>query len=206
MPDAPTTPATLPRLNDAAFLRSQHEAALDWNAYLATGDDPQREGWRKTYDRVRLTEPQAAMLGGIERQIKAIFLSGIWCGDCVRQGPMLQRIAEATGGKLDLRYADRDEHDALQRLLTINAGRRVPVAVFCAEDDELVSTLGDKPLSRYRAMARQQLGAHCPLPGAGADAVPDDELRAELADWVNEVERVSLVLRLSARLREKHGD
>lgn len=198
-----TTAAQRPALNDPAFLREQHEAALDWDAYLATGNDQQKEGWQTTYDRVSLNDRQKRVVGGIERDIKAIFLSGIWCGDCVRQGPMVQRIAEASGGKLDVRYADRDAHSDLQDLLTVNAGKRVPVMVFCAEDFELVSTLGDKPLSRYRTMAQQKLGANCPLPGA---EVPEDELQAELADWVNEVERVSLILRLSTRLREKHGD
>ncbi|MFW6336534.1 MAG: thioredoxin family protein [Phycisphaeraceae bacterium] len=202
-----TTPsastAQRPVLNDRHFLRDQHEAALDWNAYLATGNNQQQEGWQTTYDRVSLTDRQKQVVGGIERDIKAIFLSGIWCGDCVRQGPMVQRIAEASGGKLDVRYADRDVHSDLQSLLTINAGKRVPVMVFCAEDFELVSTLGDKPLSRYRILAKQKLGASCPLPGA---EVPKDDLEAELADWVNEVERVSLILRLSTRLREKHGD
>lgn len=198
-----TTAAQRPALNDPDFLREQHEAALNWDAYLATGNDPQKEGWRTTYDRVSLTDHHKRVIGAIERDIKAIFLSGIWCGDCVRQGPMVQRIAEASGGKLDVRYADRDAHSDLQDLLTVNAGKRVPVMVFCAEDYELVSTLGDKPLSRYRTVAQQKLGANCPLPGA---EVPEDELQAELADWVNEVERVSLILRLSTRLREKHGD
>lgn len=190
-------------LNDPAFLQAQHDAALSWDDYLATGDKSQQENWRSTYERVTLNDHQKGVLGGITREIRVIFLSGIWCGDCVRQGPMLQRIAEASNGRIDLRFADRDEHAELQSLLTVNAGRRVPVSVFCAEDYELVSTLGDKPLSRYRVMAAQKLGTSCPLPGG---EVPQDELQAELADWADEVERVALILRLSARLREKHGD
>ena len=41
------------------------------------------------------------------------------------------------------------------------------------------------------------------MPGA---PVPDDELQATLQDWLDEVERVHLILRLSGRLRRKHGD
>jgi hypothetical protein len=36
--------------------------------------------------------------------------------------------------------------------------------------------------------------------------VSDDELAATLQDWLNEFERVQLLLRLSGRLRQKHDD
>ena len=32
------------------------------------------------------------------------------------------------------------------------------------------------------------------------------EVHATLQDWMDEIERVHLILRLSARLRQKHGD
>jgi hypothetical protein len=48
-----------------------------------------------------------------------------------------------------------------------------------------------------------KLGPACPLPGA---PLPDDELAATLQDWLNEFERIELLLRLSPRLRRKHGD
>jgi hypothetical protein len=72
-----------------------------------------------------------------------------------------------------------------------------------AEDCEFVGLYGDRTLSRYRAVAARQTGAACELPGAEA---PRDEMDATMADWVNEFERVQLLLRLSPRLREKHGD
>jgi hypothetical protein len=75
--------------------------------------------------------------------------------------------------------------------------------LFLAEDHELCSVFGDRPLNRYRALAARQLGASCPtgivLPGT-------DETAATLQDWLNEFERVQLMLRLSARLRQKHND
>lgn len=188
---------------DAIFLKSKHHAGLSYADYLATGKPEQQASWRKIYDQVKLTDAQRALLGGFTRQMNVIAVSGIWCGDCVRQGPMFEKIAEASKGKICLKWVDRDEHMDLQENVKINAGNRVPVVVFCAEDYELVGWYGDKPLSRYRAVAAKALGASCPLPGA---AVPGDELAAELADWIDEFERVHWVLRLSARLRQKHGD
>lgn len=188
---------------DAAFLKAKHDAGLTYDRYLATGKPDQQAAWKKIHDQVQLTAAQRALVSGFTRQINVIAVSGIWCGDCVRQGPMFQHIADASGGKIDLKWVDRDEHMDLQERVMVNAGKRVPVVVFCAEDYELAGWYGDKPLSRYRAMAAKALGASCPLPGA---AVPADELAAELADWVNEFERIHLILRLSARLRKKHGD
>lgn len=188
---------------DAAYLKSKHEAALTYEQYLAGGTPQQKQRWGELYEKVRLTDAQRRLLGGFVRPMKVIAVSGIWCGDCVRQGPMFQKIAEAGGGKIDLRWVDRDEHMDLQQRVRMNAGNRVPMVVFCAEDYELVGWYGDKPLARYRVQAAQQLGAHCPLPGA---PVPQDELEAELSNWVDEFERVHLILRLSARLRQKHGD
>lgn len=191
------TPAAL----NAAFLRAKHEAGHDWAAYLAT-DEEKGAKWRTIYEQVNLTDAQRTLLAGFTRRMNVVCVSGIWCGDCVQQGPLLQRIAEASDC-IDLRWVDRDEHMDLTSLFPINAGLRVPVVHFMAEDFEPVSTAGDRSLTRYRAMAAKQLAAACPLPGA---PVPDEELLGTLQDWLNEFERVQLLLRLSGRLRQIHGD
>ena len=87
--------------------------------------------------------------------------------------------------------------------MRINAGTRVPTVIWCAEDFEFCALLGDRTLARYRAMAARQLGAACPLPGAPVAA---DEAAATVQGWIDEFERVQLMLRLSPRLRQLHGD
>lgn len=188
---------------DATYLQAKCNAGLSWADYLVTATDDQRAAWLKVYEQVTLTEAQQAVLGSFVREMNIIVVSGAWCGDCVRQGPMFQKIAEASNGKINLKWCDRDEHPDLQEQVKVCGGNRVPVVVFAAEDFELVGWHGDKPLARYRILAAQLQGAGCPLPGA---PVPDDALAAELADWVGEFERVQLLLRLSGRLRKKHGD
>ncbi|MEQ9461532.1 MAG: thioredoxin family protein [Phycisphaeraceae bacterium] len=188
---------------DASYLRRKFEAGLTYDQYMATGTDDQRKRWQEVYDRVVLTDQQKALLGGFVREVRCLVMSGIWCGDCVQQMPIVEKIAEASGGKVLLRWLDRDEHSDLQDRLMINSGKRVPVVVFAAEDDELVGWFGDKTLARYRIMASQQLGPSCPMPGA---AVPAEELAAVTSDWLDQFERVHLLLRLSGRLRKKHAD
>lgn len=188
---------------NASFLSQKFLAALPYDAYVATGTEEQQRRWRQVYDTARLTDAQRELIRGFPREMKVLIVSGIWCGDCVEQCPLAQRIAEANPGRLELRLVDRDQHRDLAEALRINAGDRVPVALFLAEDFEPCSHLGDRTLNRYRALAHKRLGPACPT-GIGA---PDtDELGQTLQDWLGEFERIQLMLRLSARLRQKHGD
>jgi hypothetical protein len=186
---------------DAPTLRAAHGAGLTYDAYLAS-DASRARPWHEMGQRVSLSPVQRSLLASFTRRMPVICLSGIWCGDCSAQGPMLAAIAEACPA-VDLRWLDRDEHAELSERVTICGGRRVPTVIWMSEDFEFVSLLGDRTLSRYRAMAARSLGAACPLPGA---PLPDDELAATLSEWVGEFERVQLLLRLSPRLRQKHGD
>ena len=186
-----------------SYLAEKFTAALPYDRYVQTGTEEQQRRWRQVYDAARLTDAQNALVGGFVRDMKILVVSGIWCGDCVQQCPLLARIAEANPARIDLRFVDRDEHRDLTDSVRINGGDRVPVALFLAEDHELCAVFGDRTLQRYRALAVRQLGPSCPT---GIVPPDKDEMAATLQDWLDEVERVQLMLRLSARLRQKHGD
>lgn len=182
-------------------LAAFHRRAKSFDAYLAT--DPERaRPWMEIHAQVELSASQRSMVETFVRRMPVLVMSGIWCGDCVQQGPLLERIAEANR-HIDLRWIDRDDEPDLASHLRINGGDRVPVVVFMSEDHELVSIHGDRTLSRYRAIAARRLGPSCPVPGA---PISEQELDATLQDWLNEFERVQLLLRLSPRLRQRHGD
>jgi hypothetical protein len=189
---------------DATYLSSKHAAGLDYKSYLAS-DPAKAANWRKYESQIELSDTQRKLISGFTREIKLLVSSGIWCGDCAVQCPMLVKIAQATSkpNLIDIKFVDRDEHIDLSNQIMINGGLRVPTVIVMAEDYEPVSIIGDRTLTRYRAVAARQLGPSCPLPGT---PVPQDELNATLQDWLNEFERVHLLLRLSARLREKHKD
>jgi hypothetical protein len=77
------------------------------------------------------------------------------------------------------------------------------VAVFLSEDFQEVGRYGERTLSRYRELAIQQLGPACPT---GLVAPDEDATRLVIKEWLAEFERAQLLLRLSPRLRETHGD
>ena len=190
---------------DPTFLSDKFASALPYADYLKTGTEEQQRRWTQVYELAAkaVTPPQRQTLGGFVREMNVLIISGIWCGDCVQQCPLVQRLAEANEGRVHVRLVDRDQHKDLSSQFGINLGNRVPVTLFLAEDFALCSAFGDRTLHRYRAIARRQLGAACPT-GIGA---PDaDELAATMQDWMDELERNQLMLRLSPRLRAKHGD
>ncbi|MCP4758536.1 MAG: thiol reductase thioredoxin [Planctomycetes bacterium] len=182
-------------------LSAAFAAAVSYEAYL-DASPTQADDWRTVGERVAITPQQQAVLDGFVRDMRILVISGSWCGDCVRQGPPLAAICGACP-RIDLRFIDRDHPASPIDHFNINAGARVPVAIFMAEDGELVSSLGDKTLSYYRWVAAQQLGSACPLPGA---PTPEDVLASIIQDWLNECERVQILLRLSTRLRAIHED
>ncbi len=187
----------------ASYLAEKFALAVPYERYLRTGTGEQQRRWQQVYDAVILSDAQRDLLSNFTRTMKLLVVSGIWCGDCVQQVPLLERCAEVNPAAIETRYLDRDEQRDLSASLRINGGDRVPVVLFLAEDHELCAVYGDRTLNRYRALAAKQLGISCPL---GITAPDQSELAATLQDWINELERIQWMLRLSARLRQKHGD
>lgn len=188
---------------DASYIAGRFASALPYENYFRTGNDEQQRRWNQVYKAARLTDVQRQLVAGFVRNMKILVFSGVWCGDCIEQCPLIQRIAEANPAKIDLRFIERPRDGELIPELRINGGNRVPVVLFLSEDEQWCATAGDRTVHRYRAIAVRKLGAHCPT-----GIVPPDkeELQATLGDWLNEVERVQLMLRLTPRLREKYQD
>jgi thiol-disulfide isomerase/thioredoxin len=186
-----------------SFLSEKFASGLPYNRYLQTGTEEQQRRWKQVYDAAHLTEAQKQLIGGFVREMKIMIFSGIWCGDCVQQCPLIYRIAEANSSKIDLRFVERPKESELDPEIRINAGSRVPVVLFLSEDNEWCATAGDRTINRYRVLARARLGPLCPT---GIVTPEKDELDATLADWLDEVERVQLMLRLTPRLRQKYQD
>ena len=153
--------------------KAEFDAGLAYEPFLERhADEKDRGRWREVYEQVRLTDEQRGLLSAFKRRMNVLVLVGAWCGDCVTQGPVVERIGEGSP-MVDLRFADRDVRGALQEELAICGGRRVPMVVFLSEDFYECSRYGDRSISRYRMMAAQNMGASCPLP-----TVPPEDERA----------------------------
>jgi len=189
-------------LTDVEYAQAVFERGLRYEDYLATGTAEQQRRWGDMAKAVGLNLEQKKLIGSFVREMKVLVVSGIWCGDCVEQCPLIQAIAEASE-RIELRFIDRDEQEDLRDMLLICGGKRVPVVLFMAEDYAMCGVYGDRTLSRYRRLAKRQLGAAC---STGLFVPEADEIAETLNGWLGEFERIQLMLRLSTRLREKHQD
>lgn len=183
------------------FWRAQFGAAKPLGPYLAGGPEQHRSKWEAMAERIALGDEQRQRAATFVRTMPVLCLSGIWCGDCVRQGPILAAIAGASPG-VDLRFAERTD-DALAEELRINGALKVPVLVMLSEDFFEVARIGDRMLSTYRKKAQRELGPTCEV---GLIPPAAEELAVEIDEWLDEIERAQWILRLSPLLRRRYGD
>ena len=177
------------------------DTALGYDDFFTQFGQPgNRERWDRTKNAVALTDTQLATLKAFKRPAHVLVLAGAWCGDCAANCPILEKFAEIAP-VLRVRYLDRDAFPDVQKELQINGGNRVPVAVFFSEDGHEVARYGERTLTQYRRMVKEQTGEGC-----GTGIAPAGELTHVVQDWLDQVERVQHVLRLSPRLRRLHGD
>jgi Thioredoxin len=182
---------------------SKFSAGLAYQEFLKEhGTEEHRRRWTELHARVRLSDEQKALLASFKREMKVLCLAGAWCGDCVNQCPIFDHFA-TTNKNIVIHYFDRDTHPDLTGELKICGGARVPMVVFVSEDGFEVGRSGDRTLSKYRKLAADQFGPACPT-----GLVPPEQnlLAAVTQDWLDEFERAQLILRTSARLRQKHAD
>jgi hypothetical protein len=193
-------------LMNAEILKREFEKGLPFDDFVNRAEPGHQLPWRERYSRLELTQAQRALVESFAREMNILCLTGPWCGDCALQGAAFARIADANPRRIRLRFIPRaDEHVELIVPNQINAGFRVPLTWLMAEDFEPCARMGDRTLSRYRSMARKALGDSSAQSIVRA-APPADPVREVLREVLDEVERIQLMLRLSTRLRQKHGD
>jgi hypothetical protein len=200
MADLTVTPTYFDLHQD--LYRSHWEHAVDYESHIAGGKEVQIARWRGHEQAVRLEDAQRARLAGFTRSMRLLCLSGVWCGDCARLGPVLHAVAAVTPG-VEIRFLDRDRHPELRDQLRIAGAARVPNTLILSEDFFLVDRLGDRSLATYRRMAAEKLGPMCPI---GIGPPPADELAAITEELLDDLERAQLTLRLSPMLRQRYGD
>jgi thiol-disulfide isomerase/thioredoxin len=172
--------------------------ALPYDEFMAQfGQGTDRERWDRKRASIALSDSQSALIRKFTRKTNVLVLAGAWCGDCAGQCPILERFAELAPC-LIVKYLDRDVHAEAQKELQINGGNRVPVAVFFSEDGQEVARFGERTLTQYRRMIAELGGDSCGTGIGSSDGI--------VQDWLDVVERVQWILRLSPRLRRLHAD
>ena len=147
-----------------------------------------------------LNDEQKARLQDYNRIVKVLVYGGVWCGDCVRQGPIFKKIADTTDD-MEIRFIDRDTSDELQDEVRILGATRVPIVVFLTEDYWEVGREGDRLLPVYRAKAAREIGR-----GQALGVLSPKAIEEQLDLWVDIFERAIIMTKLSPPLRKRHHD
>jgi len=182
---------------------TKFDAGLSYTDFLDKyGGQQHQARWAGIHAQVKLSPAQMELLGSFVREMKVMVFAGAWCGDCANQCPIFDHFDSATA-KIQVRYFDRDDNPDLGEILSTCGAHRVPSVLFLSEDNYVCGRYGDRTLSKYRDMAEKQLGAACPT-GIGGEQ--QSMLDAVVQEWLDEFERIQLMLRLSGRLRTLHND
>ena len=185
----------------SSLWRESWDKALPFKLYIESDGGTYRGKWEETYNRVVLSEEQRKTICGFVRKLQVLVLSGVWCGDCSRQGPIIQKIVEAGKG-LEARFLDNRRNPQLQDELRINGAMKVPVAVFLNEDFFELGRFGDRHLAVYRMKLETETGNAC----STGLAVSQELLSRDIRDWVDLFERMHAIVRLAPAYRRKYGD
>ena len=184
------------------FWKRHFGMALDFGSYINHGKPEEITQWRERSERTpELTTEQKTRLQNYNRELNILVYAGTWCGDCSRQAPMLKKLAEAAGNKVNLRLIERETSKELQDELRLVGGTRVPIVVFLTEDFWEVGRFGERLLHIYRSKAAREIGR-----GIDEGVLSQGALEKEMSEWTDIFERMLLMVRLSPPLRKRHGD
>ena len=185
-----------------ALYRRFFAEGLPYQEYLKTGSQSEQDKWRRFEEVISLSPAQKNLIASFRRKMPVLVLSGIWCGDCARQGPMLNFIVKSSNC-LELRFIENKMNPELQEELRVCGAERVPVVAALSEDFYEVARFGDRHLSVYRKKLALEMGASC---DPGIVSGPNNDLITETQEWLDFFERAQLLLRLAPALRRKYGD
>jgi thiol-disulfide isomerase/thioredoxin len=188
--------------NRSEFWKKYWNMAFDFDTYIQNIKPNEQESWLERNQRSpELTIEQKERFSGFDRELNVLIYAGAWCGDCSRQVPMLLKMAEAAGEKVNIRIIERDTSKELQEELKIVGALRVPMVVFLSEDFWEIGRFGERLLSVYRSKAAREIGR-----GTDRGVLSPRPLERELSDWLDIFERMLIMVRLSPPLRKRHKD
>ena len=122
----------------------------------------QKQRLRGVNDQVALTSSPAAVAELVYAADECPVPGRGWCGDCINQCPIFEHFAAAAPGRSRSVTSTATNMPTCSAALQINGGNRVPVLVFFSEDGLEVARYGERTLSKYRQMMRDQAGPTLP--------------------------------------------
>jgi len=135
--------------------------AISYDQYLrnfqneiAEGEDseyaqylPQNWQRQSRLDRkLKLSEILISALDNLDRQLNWLVITEHWCGDASQIIPIINKAADKSNGKIDLRFIYRDENlELMDAHLTDGRSRSIPILIQLDSDLNYISSYGPRP-------------------------------------------------------------
>jgi hypothetical protein len=112
-------------------------------------------------------------LDNLTRPLAWVVITEGWCGDAAQNVPVLEKITEASNGKITLELVLRDQNLELMDLYLTNGGRSIPKLIcFDAETKTELGTWGPRPAPAQELFMKLK-----------ADGLPKAEFIAAIHAW-----------------------
>lgn len=93
----------------------------------------------------RLTNEILEALQMLNGTYRFLVISEGWCGDAAQIVPVINKIAEGSNGKIELKLVLRDQHLELMDAHLTNGGRAIPIVLVLNEEGSLIHQWGPRP-------------------------------------------------------------
>ncbi len=140
-----------------------------------------KERFEETEASVQLQESDVAAIAGLAEPRNVLVVAEDWCGDVISGLPALGKLAEASGGKLNLRVFLRDQNlDIMDQYLKNGEFRSIPVFVAFDENFNELGNMKERPESVTAMMTEGAKEIHAKNPQYGPVGTPPDQIAEDL--------------------------
>ena len=133
---------------------SYEEYLSNFQAEIGIGEEspfaeylPQNWSRQSRLDRkMKLREDLQHAIDSIQEPINWLLITEHWCGDASQINPIINKVAEESQGKINLRLVYRDEDEALINAhLTDGRSKSIPILIQLDKDYKLLNVFGPRP-------------------------------------------------------------
>jgi thiol-disulfide isomerase/thioredoxin len=144
----------------------------------------------------KLSDESLQSLANLDKNLLWVVVTEGWCGDASQIVPVIELLAQHSGGKIKTQYYFRDENLPLIDQFLTNGGRAIPKVISLNPDTmEVVGSWGPRP-EDAQALVNEYKKAIAEAPGS----VSFDEVKEQLQRWYNEDKTMSTQRELIATL------
>jgi len=148
-----------------------------------------REQFEQNEKDLQLTSEDTQALTNLSQGVSVLALAEDWCGDVIANLPIVGRLAEASGGKLNLRILLRDQQPGEQVMNEhLNKGqyKSIPTVIFLDEDFKEVGVWVERPQSVTKLREEKRQALYAAHPEWGDPNTPIAELPENIRTQVQQ--------------------